>query len=78
MPTKLIAIVFTVVLLAPGTVLACPVCFGNADGPIARGTNLAILALLGVTLTMLGSFAAFFIYLAKRARLARQGQDYAD
>jgi hypothetical protein len=70
--------VFTVVLLAPGTVLACPVCFGNADGPIARGTNLAILALLGVTLTMLGSFAAFFIYLAKRARLARQGQDYAD
>ena len=75
MRTKVIALVFTVLLLAPGTVLACPVCFGNADGPVARGTNLAILALLGVTLTMLASFAAFFFYLAKRARLARQGSD---
>lgn len=46
--------------------LACPVCFGLADGPLAQGSNLGIFALLGVTLGMLGAFAAFFYYLRRR------------
>lgn len=50
--------------------LACPVCFGASDSPMAGGVNLAILALLGVTATVLGSFAAFFIYLVRRSRMA--------
>lgn len=47
---------------------ACPVCFGALEGPVADGTNKAILALLGVTGGVLVAFATFFIYLFRRAR----------
>jgi maltodextrin utilization protein YvdJ len=36
---------------------------------MARGTNLGVLFLLGVTVFVLASFASFFIYLMRRARL---------
>jgi predicted transporter len=50
--------------------LACPVCFGAADSPQTRAMQAGILALLGVTVAMLGGFAAFFfIYLRRRMRL---------
>ena len=54
----------------PRVALACPVCFGQSDAPMARGMNLGVLFLLGVTVCVLGSFAAFFLYLMRRARLA--------
>jgi hypothetical protein len=57
-----------VLLAAPRVALACPVCFGQSDSPLARATNLGILAMLGVVAVMLGSFGAFFVYLNKRAR----------
>lgn len=53
---------------APQAALACPVCFGALEGPVAEATNQAVLALLGVTVSVLGGFATFFIYLIKRAR----------
>jgi hypothetical protein len=56
------------VALAPESVLACPVCFGALDGPLADGANQAVLALLGVTISVLAGFATFFIYLVRRAR----------
>jgi hypothetical protein len=56
------------VALAPQSVLACPVCFGVLDGPLADGANKAVLALLGITISVLVAFAAFFIHLVKRAR----------
>lgn len=49
---------------------ACPVCFGALEGPVADGTNKAVLALLGVTGGVLVAFATFFIYLYRRARVA--------
>lgn len=55
---------------APAPALACPVCYGMLEGPLADGTNKAILALLGVTACVLAGFATFFIYLIKRARIA--------
>jgi hypothetical protein len=57
------------VILLPAPLLACPVCFGQTDSPLARGMSLGILFLLGVTGVVLGSFAAFFVYLIRRARL---------
>lgn len=48
--------------------LACPICFGASDAPAVQGMRMAIIALLMVTVTILGSFAAFFIYLMRRAR----------
>lgn len=53
----------------PRAALACPVCFGASDAPMAYATNMGILMMLGVVAVMLSGFAAFFIYLNRRARL---------
>jgi len=64
-----------VALAAPRIALACSVCFGNSDAPMAKATNLGILAMLGVVAVMLASFAAFFIYLNRRARQVGASQE---
>jgi len=56
-------------LIAPARVWACPVCFGDPSSPMTHGMNWAIIALLGVTGTVLGGFVAFFLYLFKRSRM---------
>ena len=57
-------------IAAPRIALACPVCFGNSNGPQARGMQAGILALLAVTVAMLASIAGFFfIYLRRRIRM---------
>jgi hypothetical protein len=53
---------------APRAALACPVCFGNSDSPLAIATNMGIIAMLIVVAGMIGAFATFFIYLNRRAR----------
>ena len=62
------ALITLFVLAVPHAALACPVCFGNSDSPLAIATNTGILAMLVVVAGMLGSFATFFIYLSRRAR----------
>ena len=69
---KIIRLGSTVALswfFASGVALACPVCFSTTDPQVARGSNLAILALLGTTFGVLGAFAAFFIHLKRRSQL---------
>ena len=63
------------VALAPESLLACPVCFGKLDGPLADGANKAVLALLGITIAVLAAFATFFIYLVRRARMFETAAD---
>lgn len=63
------------VVLLPRVASACPVCFGAADGPLLRGSNMGILALLVVTVAMLGVFGAFFRSLARRATRVRHADD---
>ena len=53
--------------------IACPVCFGASDAPMAVATNMGILMMLGVVAVMLASFAVFFIYLNRRARMVADG-----
>ena len=53
----------------PSAVLACPVCFGQSDSPMAWGTNMGIFFMLGLTVFVLAGFASFFIYLMRRAKL---------
>ncbi len=53
---------------APGW--ACPMCFGQADGPMADATRLGLWLLLGVTLCLQGAFVAFFLYLRRQAARA--------
>jgi len=50
------------------TLIACPVCFGASDAPMAVATNMGIFMMLGVVAVMLASFAGFFIYLNRRAK----------
>ena len=53
---------------APRAALACPVCFGDSNAPMAVAMNMGILAMLIVVAGVLGAFASFFIYLIRRAR----------
>jgi len=55
---------------SPGEALACTICLGNTDSLLRNGMNMGILALLGFTGFILVSFAAFFIYLVRRASTA--------
>jgi hypothetical protein len=64
-------IVLTAVMLAaPRAALACPVCFGQNDSPLAWAVNVGVFVMLGFVAAVLGAFATFFVYLARRARLA--------
>ena len=51
--------------------MACPVCFGDSNEPLAIATNYGIWFMLGVVAMMLSAFATFFIYLMRRAKLLR-------
>jgi hypothetical protein len=64
---------FLVALTAAGLALhneaahACAACYGKADGPLADGMNWGIMSLLVLVVLVLGGFASFFIYLARRS-----------
>ena len=58
-------------LAAPGLALACPVCFGDAEGPLIDAARLGMFLLLGITLAIQGAFVAFFLYLRRQARRAQ-------
>ena len=63
-------VVAALTLGVPRAALACPVCFGNSDSPMALAANMGIFAMLIVVAGVLGGFASFFIYLMRRAKLA--------
>jgi hypothetical protein len=63
-----VILVSCLLLAAPRAALACPVCFGNSDSPLAIATNMGIIAMLVVVAGMIGAFATFFIYLNRRAK----------
>ena len=65
-----LAFVFaSIFCLIPGIASACSVCFGAPeDHPMTESLNLAIIALIGVTGTVLGGISAFFIFLARRGK----------
>jgi hypothetical protein len=60
---------------APPSALACPVCFGANDSPMAVATNMGIVAMLVVVVGVLGAFATFFIYLMRRAKMVASQSD---
>jgi len=56
--------------VTPRLALACPVCFGNSDAPMAHATNTGIIFMLAIVGVVLTGFASFFIYLIRRANRA--------
>ena len=73
------AALFTAVLLmCSRDALACPSCFGQADGPLVESARTGMWLLLGLTVSLQGAFAAFFLYLRRRARQAREREQALD
>ena len=70
--TKHLLLVLAFILMAEPA-WACPVCYGSTDALTIAGVNLAILALLGVTGSVLAGFASFFLYIRKRSKMALNG-----
>ena len=60
----------TMVAMFPATMSACSVCFGDPDSDLTKGLNAGVFALLLVVVTVLSGFAAFFVFIARRASLA--------
>ena len=72
-------LLLTVLVLAvPRAALACPVCFGQSDSPMAWGTRAGVFFMLGVTVSVLAAFAGFFIYLMRRAKLTPESENSSD
>jgi hypothetical protein len=51
---------------SPGA-MACAVCGGQSDAPMAKGMNWGIFSLLAVIGMMLSLVATFFVFLAKKS-----------
>jgi hypothetical protein len=51
--------------------ITCTTCMSNAQGLTVDAVNTGILLLLGVIVSLLVGFAAFFIYLKRRALQCR-------
>ena len=59
--------------MTAASMLACAACFSaNVDSPLVDGAKSGVWLLLGVTLSVQGGFAAFFIHLWRRARRAQR------
>jgi hypothetical protein len=69
-PWAVAAAIIAIFVAMPRSALACPVCFGASDAPMAVATNMGIIAMLVVVVGVLGAFASFFIYLMRRAKIA--------
>ncbi|MCH7858533.1 MAG: hypothetical protein IID14_02410 [Candidatus Marinimicrobia bacterium] len=54
-------------LVVPDLARACSTCFGAPDDPAVIGIKVAMFSMLGVTGTVLGGFASFFIHLHRKS-----------
>jgi hypothetical protein len=55
----------------PQIIYACTTCYaGEIKSSQAEGMKLAIIALLGITGSVLSGFVAFFLYLRKKAKMS--------
>ena len=68
--TTPIAVLAVLMLTVPRVALACPICFGQSDSPLALGANMGIWVMLGVTGTVLAGFGGFILYLVRKAKMA--------
>jgi len=65
---RVLAMTAAIALGGASSVFACPVCFGAEETALIDGTRLGMLALLGITFSVQGAFAGFFLYLRRRAK----------
>jgi hypothetical protein len=64
--SKVIFGAVTLAAFVPSPLFACASCYGRSDSPLASAMNWGIFTLMGVVVTVLVSFAGFFIFLIRR------------
>ena len=71
-----VAVLIAVTVLgAAEPAMACPVCFGQSDSPMAQGMNNGIFFLLGVIGTVQIGFVALFVSFRRRGRELQERRD---
>ncbi len=65
-------------LVVPNLAQACSTCFGAPDDPTIIGIKVAMFSMLGVTGSVLGGFASFFIYLRKKSKASLTAEVKSD
>jgi hypothetical protein len=68
---KLLAILFSVVLLATQQASACPFCYGAKDGKSAEHMAVAIWFLFGAVISVMGGIGAFSFNIWRHSRMPR-------
>jgi hypothetical protein len=63
---KIIFLIIALAAVAPSQLFACAACYGRSDSPLASGINWGIFTLLGVIASVLGSVAAFFVFIIRK------------
>ena len=63
--------------LGTRTAGACPVCYGEAEGPMIDAARMGVWLLFGLVFAMQVAFALFFIYLRRRAKQYREAHPQA-
>ncbi len=71
-----VAVVIAVAVLgAVAPAMACPVCFGESDSPMAQGMNNGIFFLLGVIGAVQIGFVALFVSFRRRGREVQERKE---
>ena len=65
-------LVVLIAILAPIVANACPVCFGDPNSPMTKGTSNGILFLLGIVGFVQVSFVALFFSFWRRAKALKK------
>ncbi len=63
-----VVLIAIAVLGAAEPAMACPVCFGESDSPMAQGMNNGIFFLLGIIGTVQIGFVALFVSFRRRGK----------
>jgi hypothetical protein len=77
--SKLLLIVFLLIVFAAQDVLACPFCYGAKDGKSTEHMAVAIWFLFGAVLSVMGGIGAFTFHLWRHGRMpAEPHQELAE
>jgi hypothetical protein len=71
-----IALAVAGALRATSPVVACSVCFGDPDSPLAKGALMGVYVLVGVVGFVLLSIAATGVYWIQRSRRLTRGDEW--
>ena len=70
-----LAVAFVLVVLAAQVAAACPTCYGDPNSPLTKGSDNAILFMLGIIGFVQVGFIGLFVTFWRRARALRRRRE---